>query len=324
MAATAPTRTLVVGAGISGLMAARRLSELGVHRGATVTVLDKGRSVGGRLATRRIGDAVLDHGAQFFTVRDDVFAAHVDAWRTAGVVREWCRGFGESDGHPRWVGASGMTSIAKHLASGLDVRCSHLAFSLERTSDGTAWRLVTDDGAAHEADAVILTAPLPQSFSLLFSAGIEMPEPLRRIDYDRTLGLLAVVDADTHRVPAPGGLQDPDDVFSFIGDNRAKGISGTHALTFHANPAWSLAHFDDDLDTIHARLLTEAQRWLGDARIVGSQPKKWRFATPRDTWPDRCWVHDSGSLILAGDVFAGPRVEGAALSGLAAADALSG
>lgn len=297
-------------------MAARRIAE----RGGDVTVLDKGRSVGGRLATRRIGEAVLDHGAQFFTVRSDEFARHVDLWTQAGVVREWCRGFGDGDGHPRYVGARGMTSIAKHLAEGLDVRCSHLAFSLER--DGTTWRLVTDDGVAHVADAVILTAPLPQSFSLLFSAGIEMPERLRSIDYDRTLGLLAVLDSDRHVVPSPGGLQDPDATFSFIGDNRAKGVSPVHALTFHANPAWSLAHYDDDLDTIHAHLLAEASRWLGDAHIIESQPKKWRFATPHNAWPDPCWVHESGSLVLAGDVFAGPRIEGAALSGLAAADAL--
>jgi len=297
-------------------MAARRIAEMG----GDVTVLDKGRGVGGRLATRRIGGAVLDHGAQFFTVRTDTFAAHVAAWEKDGVVHEWCRGFGEGDGHPRWVGTAGMTSVAKHLAAGLDVRCSHLAFSLERT--GTGWRLVTDDGAVHDADAVVLTAPLPQSFSLLFSAGIEMPDALRSIDYDRTLGLLAVVDSDRHLVPAPGGLQDPDEVFSFIGDNRAKGVSDVHALTFHANPAWSLTHFDDDLDTIHSLLLAEAARWLGDARILESQPKKWRFAPPRATWPDRCWMHESGSLVLAGDVFAGPRVEGAALSGLAAADAL--
>lgn len=311
-------RTLVVGAGISGLMAARAIAE----RGGDVTVLDKGRSVGGRLATRRIGEAVLDHGAQFFTVRSDDFARHVDAWTSHGVVREWCRGFGANDGHPRYVGARGMTSIAKHLAQGLDVRCSHLAFSLERT--GATWRLVTDDGVAHVADAVILTAPLPQSFSLLFSAGIEMPEGLRSIDYDRTLGLLAVVDSDRHRVPAPGGLQDPDATFSFIGDNRAKGVSGVHALTFHACPAWSLAHYEKDLDEIHEHLLAEAARWLGEARIVESQPKKWRFATPRETWPERCWVHESGSLALAGDVFAGPRIEGAALSGLAAAEMILG
>ena len=96
---------LVVGAGLAGLIAARQLHS----SGASVVVLDEGRSVGGRLATRRIGDGVFDHGAQFFTVRDAEFGKHVAEWLRAGVVREWCRGFAHmdgalwrrDDGHPR-------------------------------------------------------------------------------------------------------------------------------------------------------------------------------------------------------------------------------
>jgi len=68
-------KVVIVGAGISGLVAARELAAHDVD----VTVVDKGRSVGGRLATRRIGDARLDHGAQFFTVRTPAFQACVDA-----------------------------------------------------------------------------------------------------------------------------------------------------------------------------------------------------------------------------------------------------
>ena len=58
--------------------------------------------------------------------------------------------------------------------------------------------------------------------------------------------------------------------------------------------------------------------------MVASQLKRWRFATPRSIWPDAHWSPESTtSLAVAGDAFAGPRVEGAALSGLSAAAALS-
>ena len=66
-------KCVVVGAGLSGLVAAQTLQQ----DGHEVLVLDKGRSVGGRLATRRIGNATFDHGAQFFTVRNNAFAEHV-------------------------------------------------------------------------------------------------------------------------------------------------------------------------------------------------------------------------------------------------------
>lgn len=309
-------RVIVVGAGLSGLMAANEL----VRNGHSVVVFDKGRGVGGRLATRRIDDATLDHGAQFFTVRSAEFASHVDTWLADGVVHEWCRGFSDNDGHPRYVGTTGMSGIAKYLARGLDMRLNSLVFSLTQRDD--VFDITLDDGSVHECDAVVLTAPIPQSFSLMFSAEIDMPTELRSIDYDRTLGLLAVLDSESHNVAAPGGMQFPDEVFSFIGDNRAKHISAAPALTFHANPEWSLAHFDDDLDTIHALLLEAAQPWLGTAQIIASQPKKWRFATPKSAWPEPCWTTCDGRLVLAGDAFAGPKMEGAALSGLAAARAL--
>ena len=311
-------RTIVVGAGLSGLVAARTLH----YAGHDVTVFDKGRGVGGRLATRRIDGAVLDHGAQFFTVRNDEFAVMVEGWLRDGVVREWCRGFGEADGHPRYVGTGGMTTIAKHLARGLDVRTSSLVFSLRR--DGVdGWIVRLDDGTEHACDRVLLTAPLPQSYSLLFSAVIEMPADLRGIDYDRTLGLLVTLASNGHLIAPPGGMQDPDEVFSFIGDNAAKGISATPAVTFHANADWSLRHFEEDNDAIHAELLRLARPWIGEVEILSSELKKWRFATPRSVWPERCWTHESGTLALAGDAFAGPKVEGAVLSGLAAARSLS-
>ena len=311
-------RIIVVGAGLAGLMAAGELTA----RGHDVTVFDKGRGVGGRLATRRIGDAVFDHGAQFFTVRTDEFAAHVDSWARAGVVREWCHGFGHADGHPRWVGTKGMASIAKHLASGLDVRTGTLAFSL-RDEDG-ALVMKTDDGVDHAADRVIVTTPTPQAFGFLMNVGLELPESLRAGDYVRTLGLLAVLDSDSHAVPAPGGVQEPDDTFQFIGDNRAKGISPVPALTFHFSPSFSVDHYDDDPEDLHALMLSAVTPWLGDARITESQVKKWRFATPLAVHPERCWSSPDGRLVLAGDAFAGPRVEAAALSGLAAAAAVSG
>lgn len=297
-------------------MAARALHDTGHH----VTVMERSNGVGGRMATRRIGSAVFDHGAQFFTVRTDDFAAHVDRWVSAGVAREWCRGFADNDGHPRYVGAEGMTSIAKHVARGLDVRNGTMAFTL-RDDNGTL-KVKTDDGADHTADRVIVTTPTPQAFGFVMNIGLELPAELRGADYVRTIGLLAVLDSDDHAVPAPGGVQEPDDVFQFVGDNKAKGISPVPALTFHFSRGFGSEHFDDDPESLHGLLLEKVAPWLGNARITDSQVKKWRFATPLAVHPERCWQSPDKRVILAGDAFAGPRVEAAALSGLAAAAAV--
>lgn len=312
-------RVAIVGAGIAGLMAGRSL----VDAGHEVVLFDKGRSPGGRLATRRIGNARLDHGAQFFTVRTDDFQRHVHAWQADGLVYEWCRGFSaEGDGYPRYAVRGGMNALAKRVAVGLDVRCPSLVFSLHRGTGAHPWEVKLDDGSVSTHDALVVTCPLPQTFSLLMTAQVTMPEVLWRTDYDRTLSLLLVLDRPG-AVPSPGGLQGVAP-FTFVGDNAIKGISDVPALTVHADPAWSDAHWDEPHDVIAAALLAEARPLLGDALVVTSQLKKWRFATPRSIWPEAHWSPDAmPSLAVAGDAFAGPRVEGAALSGLSAAAALS-
>ena len=318
-------KVVIVGAGLAGLVAAHEL----VAAGVDVSIVDKGRSVGGRLATRRIGDARLDHGAQFFTVRTPAFQRCVDDWLDRDIVHVWNHGFDSdaSDGHPRFVATNGMNSLAKDLAARLDattcsIETSTMAFTIKAAEADAGWDVVIDDATVRSGDAVILTSPLPQSLALLIDSGIEMDSTLMRTEYDRTIGLLAVLDGPS-AVPDPGGVHDGDDVFSFIGDNRAKGISTLDAVTFHANPEWSEAHWDDD-DTLLELLTAEAQRWLGDAKIIDAQVKKWRLATPRSIWPDPCWVSADGRIVMAGDAFAGPKVEGAHNSGLAAAHALLG
>ena len=95
-----PESCIVVGAGMAGLMAARTLISAGVR----VLVLDKGRGVGGRMATRRAQGppagptGVWDHGAQFFTARDEVFQALVSAmldqkWPRSGAMASQARQF---------------------------------------------------------------------------------------------------------------------------------------------------------------------------------------------------------------------------------------
>jgi len=314
-------QVVVVGAGMSGLVTGRRLAAAGVE----VTIVDKGRSPGGRLATRRIGDATIDHGAQFFTVRTPAFRRQVDDWLERGLVDVWTHGFGDHDGHPRYVATAGMNSLAKDLAAGLDVQCSTMAFSVRSGStDGSSrWQVVIDDGTIRAADAVVVTTPLPQAFSLLVDSGIELDEQLLRTDYDRTIALLARLDRSPAIAP-PGGLQAPTAELGFVADNHAKGVSAVPAITMHASAGWSDEHWERDTEELHTMLLELARPWLGDAMVVESQVKKWRFATPRSSWHDPCWVSADSSVVLAGDAFDGPRLEAAHNSGLAAAHALTG
>src|SRR5258706_4434231 len=315
---------VVVGAGLAGLTAARSL----VAAGHDVVVLERGRSPGGRMATRRIGAATVDHGAQFFTVRSDEFGAIVNAWIADGVVAEWCRGFaGRPDPFPRYRAIGGMNAVPRHLARGLDVRCQRLAFMLRKRS--RSWVVIDDAAVEYEADAVVITTPVPQAYSFLIAGELDAPDALRELTYERTLALLVVLDAPS-AVPEPGGVQDADATFSFVADNACKGVSALPALTLHVRSNLSETWWDGDPSLLIARLVDSATPWIGDASVVEAQLKRWRYATPAATCPDPCLLLEGGPGpgVLAGDAFAGPKVvgpnvEGAVCSGAAAAAALN-
>lgn len=320
---------VIVGAGISGLLAARELSDAGWQ----VTVLDKGRGVGGRMATRRVGDGDFDHGAQFFTVRGERFEKLVDEWMKAGAVKEWSRGFADAegeadeDGHPRYAGAEGMTSIPKHLARNLDVRSGERVISVEPQDAG--WKVVCESGTEASGAALLLTPPVPQSLRLAESGGYELPEESRKqleeISYDPCLALMALTEGPTG-VPEPGGMQIKGEPLDWIGDNRRKGISEVPGLTIHAGPEWSREHFDTPDTEVVEHLLSFAGDHLGSnlaPRVIETSLARWRYSWVTNAHPDPCLVaQEAPPLLFAGDAFGQPKVEGAALSGLAAADYL--
>jgi predicted NAD/FAD-dependent oxidoreductase len=212
-----------------------------------------------------------------------------------------------------------MNSLARDLARGITVSCPSMVVALRRS--GSRWQVVIDDGAVHLADQVVITTPLPQAAALMVTAGIDLDERLLHTEYDCTIALLATLDRPAI-LDFPGAVQRPNDDVSFVADNLAKGVSAAPALTLHASAAWSERHWAHDPADVMDSLVGLAGPWLGGATIGAAQMKRWRFATPRTSWPDDCWVSDPGGIVLAGDAFNGPRIEAAHNSGLAAAQAL--
>ncbi len=305
---------------MSGLAAASALREAG----RTVMILEKGRGLGGRLATRRIGSAVFDHGAQFMTARDPQLIALIERWRESGAVMEWYRSVsGGAEGHPRWRGHPGMTALAKEFAEGLDVRVDTPVSAIKR--DTSVWRISTQAGPTLTADALILTAPVPQALTLLDAGNIPIPAEtrtrLQAIRYERCLAVMATLEAPSI-IPAPGVLSFTEGPIAWIADNQIKGTSPEPAITLHASPEFSLKNWERDKHEVGRELLEAVAIQLG-APVKEFQVHGWRYSRPISEETGGAFpLSSEPPLLLAGDAFAGPKIEGAVLSGWAAARAL--
>lgn len=317
---------LIIGAGLSGLSAAVDLQRAGHN----VLVVDKGRGLGGRLAGRRIGDASFDHGAQFMTTRDSRFATTVKDWVAAGVAEEWYSSFpGSADnGHPRYRGVPTMTAIAKHLATGLNILSSVRVLDIAQQDN--QWRATLDNGEQVIARTMLITSPVPQTIELLNSGNIQLSTAnqarLEIIEYEACIAVMAVLDGPSS-IPAPGAISLEGGPVAWISDNQQKGVSRIPAVTIHGSGDFSAKHFDADRETAGQQLIDAAQPFLG-ANVSEFQIHGWRYSKPSVVDPEPCMLASSDTqlppLVLAGDAFNGPRVEGAVVSGWAAAAVLAG
>lgn len=328
----------VVGAGIAGIAAARALRQGGVD----VAIFDKGRAAGGRVATRRREDRQFDHGAQYFTVRSAAFAAALRPLQDAGAVQRWAvpfrtleHGMVGDDPRPgaeRWVGAPGMSALPRALADGLPVATGGRVEGLARSRDG--WRLrvldVAGGGAIERGpfDAVVLAIPTAQARDLLAANAIAGPAADAAASRaDALQPCLAALVAFSRPIEAArGAFFVTDEILSWAAHDGGKpGRGGASTYVLHGSAPWSTANFDRPPDDSARALVDAFGRCLGRPLpgVAHVEGHRWRFALAVDGEPGASAVVDAEQrLALCGDGLVGGRVEGAWLSGAAAAEQL--
>lgn len=314
---------LVIGAGISGLLCAAELQAAGQR----VQVLDKGRGPGGRMSTRRgMGATRIDHGAQFFTVREARWGKWVKRMRAAGVVKEWFRQAPwdtNPAGYPRYCGVDGMNAIPKYLAGDLELVRSCRIESLQRMEG--IWIAESAEGERYAGRELVLSMPLPQAWALLDTSGLQWADDttraaLERVRYEKGLATLVQLKGASV-VPDPGCLKLETEALVWIADNQQKGISPEPALTLHASAAFAEEHWDSPDAVRGVLMLAAAEQWLG-SEVVAYQCHRWGFTLPLHPFEEDYYRNQWLGLTLVGDAFGGPRIEGAACSGLAGAEAV--
>lgn len=310
------TDIAVIGAGLAGVSCARQLAAAGRQ----VTVFDKSKGMGGRMATRRGDGFSVDHGAQYFTAQQPDFHAEIHAWQAAGLCAPWQarlvqhRPTGPVDGYPehRYVATPGMSSLCRALAAALPVQLNHRLTALQRQADG--WQLSFADQPSWRARQVLLAAPAPQAAALLeaapalraLAAGVEM-EACWAVMLHAQAPLEIGFDAAWVE---HGPLR-------WLARNSSKpGRSGAESWLLHATPAWSAAHIDAPADEV-AGLLHAAFAELVDSAVDARNRSahRWLYAQAAQPLDIGSAYQAELGLGLCGDWCLGTRVEDAWRSG---------
>lgn len=315
-------RIAVIGAGIGGIVLARELAP--TH---DVVVFEKGRGVGGRMATRYAGDLVFDHGAQYFTVRDRRFADLLEPVISAGAVAPWVGPIARIEGgsvvalaDPRdvhYVGVPNMNSVVKALASGVLLRTGvEIASLKQRSTDG--WTLWDNDGEAHgQFDWVISTTTAHQTLTLFAThAPSDGPMTTTRMSpcYAMMIGFPGRLDLPWIAARVKSAAID------WIGVNSTKPgrDKGLTTLVVHSTSDWAAEHLGQDLDHLGdllAAALFEATGIKPD-KATFRATHRWASARRQEQPDSLPYVDFDNGLAATGDWTTGSRVEQAVLSAL--------
>ena len=308
-------QTIIIGAGVSGLLLADELSKSGVDS----FILEKSRGVGGRMATKRIQDFSFDQGAPFFTARDPRFVEKVNDWKRQEVVEAW--NFSSLD---CWRGSPTMNAVAKYLAQGKTVRRECKVSTISQNQEG--WVLKTDEGEFIECGRLLITVPIPQALVLLKSErallNSEVLERLEEVQYEPCLAGCFLLRGGSE-IPETGVVE-KDDFFSWISDQTAQeGKDRLHSkIVVHAPGDWSLKNYAMPEEELLAIFENRLKPWIGNGMILEKRLHRWKFARVINPYSELFYLNREGTLGMAGDGFGGAKVEGAALSGMALARAI--
>ena len=296
-------RVAIVGAGLAGLSCAQVLHAHGV----TVTLFDKGRQPGGRVATRRVGDHVFNHGTPW--LHEPIDGLDLQRW----------------DGG--WAGPGDMAELVGQLAPGPVQSGRHVSFLthgaagwtvLHRAARQTAPGYVGQDGdMAGPFDAVVLAVPAPQASALLQAMAHSLAPALQDVTMVPVWTLMAAC-------PWPGVGTPQDDVFSLIVQDSARPgrTLVPSCWVAHARPDWSAQHLDAGTAPVQTALLealVNAVRASGP--VTYAAVHRWRYARTAIPLGQPC-LAGADRLIVCGDWCLGPNTSDAVRSGQAAAAAL--
>ncbi|MGF1671215.1 MAG: NAD(P)/FAD-dependent oxidoreductase [Balneolaceae bacterium] len=328
----------IIGAGISGLTAGRLLARAG-HE---VTIIEKSRGYGGRMATRYADKekrTKFDHGLPWFQAESPEFQAFVAELIEKNIVKLWGDNFAyyvdgnifksspANENIARFTARNGMNSIGQYLGRWVDVKLNTKAGGLTCIGAGRkkkhTWMINLTSAATFEADAVIIATPAPQAYGILQSTidetdTLKMVRVLDEVKYDSAFSLLAGYGKRT--IPDWDGIVCKNEDIKFISNEASKRDHKQEcSLVIHSTSAFAKKHKDADHERVTVELLQKAADIAGAwvSAPEWNQLHFWRYNRTLNPLSGSYLELESPEtpLALIGDYFAGNTVDHAYSSG---------
>ncbi|MFT6028795.1 MAG: renalase [Oleiphilaceae bacterium] len=302
---------LVIGAGMSGLIAARELQKFDLK----VACVEKARGSGGRLSSKRFQSELskkilsFDLGCTSFDAQTELFRSNIEQWISKGVAKTWRY---SNEAGSQYVGVPRNSSITRNLADELDVHFSTQITEIKKVGD--FWQALIykgDEGNeiqifAHAKHIVLATPPqqaadlLPENhpFKHILSQPILLPQWVLMLNIKGRLELTGdyskIKDSIISRLILEQGKPERDE------------NSGNQLWVIHADPDWSAENLETDKGKLINSLVSELASITGSPVIIeDTYLHRWLYSIAQvNELTGRKYLSDDQGIWLCGDYLA--------------------
>ena len=309
----------IVGAGMAGLTALQQLR----HANHVIHVFDKSRGSGGRLASKKVGLASWDMGAQFIRSHSAEFAAQIEQWQQQGWLARWPMTpwiIDEDGARPspdqvdRYVAVPRMTGLSRQLLAA-DDQFSPSTRIVQCQWQQSQWWLNDEQQQRHGPfDALVINMPPAQAQPLLADS------PLLQQQCEVTMQpcwtLLMAFEQDI-KAPFDGAFVRTGAIGWLARNNSKHQREPLETWVIQAQHDWSQAHIDSPRELVQQQLTHAFWQALAlDPQAPSEQwLHRWLYAICANPLQQGALLDGDKRLSVCGDWCDRGAIEGAWLSG---------
>ncbi len=306
----------IIGAGLSSATLCQNLGALG-----TLTIFEKSRGIGGRMATRQGVDAAWDHGAPCFIARDSGFKQFLQPFLKDQTLTEWHpkmttlglnqKPYKRTWFEPHYVGQPTMNHWLKPLFAGHAVETQCDIQSIYGAPG--KWYLASVDGVHGPFDWVLSSAPLTQTQALFADFNFDLTA---RYQAGFTLLCQMTFSPSWDRAVCQDAV-----VAELILSGRRPGRHHPNTLVVHAQDQWASEQIASEPAMVEQTLRRAAETLL-NTDFDSAKLHRWRFASVIEPAASTHWLQPTLQLGACGDWGGTQGAESAFISARALAAAL--
>lgn len=272
----------IIGAGFAGCYASNRLTK----KGHSVTIFEKSRGVGGRMATKYINDLKINHGTDSFEAASENFKLFCENLVDLKILKK------ENNRYKSSTNSS--NDILKYLAA--DAAKVVNSKINEITKAGKEMILFDESGKCYKGfDFVIITAPANQILDIKMSMSDTLIDSLSKVDFDAA-AVLVIIDLNLD-------IQNLKESKKIIKEDRY--------VTIIMDENFSNRHIDLSKDEIGSLIVQAIKQEYPDFNIDDYVHFShfWKYGFTKTPFGEPCYIDKDRQFGICADWMIGKHVE---------------